>query len=475
MDNAEGFTYDPSTSPPPFGHAMRKYWGFDEKYVNVNNGSYGSLPLPVLTECHKLSLLAESNPDKFHRAICIPMLEKARAQVADLIGADRDEIVFVPNTTHGLNTILRNIEWREGDVILDTTITYGGIARTVQYVSDRSEGPHPTVHTLTLTFPMTHAAIVAAFRAEVRALKAAAARAGTPFDIRAGDTCLDGRHNRLVVVLDAIASNPGVALPWRALVHVCAEEGVWSVVDAAHSLGQELGVDLRAARPDFWVSNCHKWLYAKRGCAALYAPKRNQHVIKSSIPTSHDYPGADRIRETGDVQFVLQHEWTGTADFVPYLSVPHALAFRRWLGGEEKINAYCHKLAFEGGKRLAEILGTRVMDETGEATLCMTNVQLPLPVEETGPNTSAIFTPEIKAKILKLCQERFFKTYNTYPGTYYHGGAAWCRISVQVWTEISDFEYVGMVLNELCKEICETILNRDARGPAVGIDVQQKL
>lgn len=32
------FTYDPTTSPPAFGHAMLKYWGFDKEYVNVNHG-----------------------------------------------------------------------------------------------------------------------------------------------------------------------------------------------------------------------------------------------------------------------------------------------------------------------------------------------------------------------------------------------------------------------------------------------------
>lgn len=39
-------------------------------------------------------------------------------EVASLVGAEHDEIVFVPNTTHGINTILRNIEWREGDVVV---------------------------------------------------------------------------------------------------------------------------------------------------------------------------------------------------------------------------------------------------------------------------------------------------------------------------------------------------------------------
>jgi hypothetical protein len=62
---------------------------------------------------------------------------------------------------------------------------------------------------------------------------------------------------------------------------------------------------------------------------------------------------------------------TGTIDFVPYLSVRAALEFREWLGGEDKINAYCHSLALTGGKHLAEVLGTTVMDEDGDMTANM--------------------------------------------------------------------------------------------------------
>jgi len=41
-----------------------------------------------------------------------------------------------------------------------------------------------------------------------------------------------------------------------------------------------------------------------------------------------------------------------------------ALDFRKWLGGEEKINEYCRSLAIRGGKKLAETIGTEETDQT---------------------------------------------------------------------------------------------------------------
>ena len=41
-----------------------------------------------------------------------------RAAVAKLIGAETDEVVLVPNASHAYNVVLRNFEWREGDVII---------------------------------------------------------------------------------------------------------------------------------------------------------------------------------------------------------------------------------------------------------------------------------------------------------------------------------------------------------------------
>ncbi|PCH42560.1 PLP-dependent transferase [Wolfiporia cocos MD-104 SS10] len=440
-------TYDINVKPPPFGHAIKPYWAFDPAYINLNHGSYGSAPLPVLFKCAELSTLSERNPDLFHRISYIPLLKDARKRVADVIGADHDEVVLVPNATHAINTVLRNLEWREGDVLMGASTTYGAVLRSIQYVSDRSEPPRPVAHTVTYTFPMTYAEIVDTFRAH-------SVPSGT----------YTAKKNKFVAVIDSLVANPGVLLPWKQLVQVCKEEGVWSIIDGAHSIGQETNIRVGQAKPDFFVSNCHKWLYSKRGCALLYVPYRNQHLIKSSIPTSHGYALSSNIPSIEGNSFVQQHEWTGTVDLAPFLSVSAALDFRQWLGGEAIINDYCHQLAMKGGKRLAEVMQTNVLDDTGELTLNMTNVLLPLPVET---NEGEIYTSATLNEINNTLRDKLLFDWNTYAAHYFHAGGWWCRCSAQVWNEISDFEYVGAAFNAICKEIKNTILTKkDKTGGA---------
>ncbi|KAI8980100.1 PLP-dependent transferase [Trametes punicea] len=454
---SEGETYDASQKPPPFGHAMKQYFALDEDYVNLNNGSYGTPPLPVLSAAMRLGYEIERIPDKFHRLTYRPILVKSRESVAKLIGADPDEVVLVPNATHALNTVLRNFEWREGDLLIGASTTYGAVANTIRYLADRSEQPRPDALFIEFNFPLTHAEILDRFRTRLREIKQE--RANTPFsDVpplspghRTGD-----KGNKIVAIIDSIVSNPGALFPWQEMVCVCREEGVWSVIDAAHSIGQEVDINLSESKPDFWLSNCHKWLYAKRGCAVLYVPKRNQYIIKSSIPTSHEYvsPGSEEAKVKG-TNFVMQHEWTGTADMAPYLSVLDALSFRNWLGGEKAINDYCHKLALDGGKRLAEVMKTRVMDETGELTVNMSDVLLPLPVEKTP---GEVYSREQLVKINLFLREKLLNEWNAYAAHYFHAGAWWCRCSAQVFNEVSDFEYLGKAFNAICQEIRDTIL-----------------
>ena len=118
----------------------------------------------------------------------------------------------------------------------------------------------------------------------------------------------------------------------------------------------------------------------------------NHHVIKTSLPTSVNYLDFKRSGHanllttflcTYDDIIHYLHFWndendavtgSGSIDYVVPLSIKPALDFRASVGGEEKINEYCHRLALAGGKRLAEILGTQMMYSSDEEECYVVNM-----------------------------------------------------------------------------------------------------
>ncbi|KAJ3555960.1 hypothetical protein NP233_g12087 [Leucocoprinus birnbaumii] len=435
--------------PPTFGHELLKYFALDPEYINLNHGthsplhpslpnqpckrgdshkrhtapmvltgSFGSSPYVVHKVANDLNLKLESNPDRFLRLEYLHYLTDVREKLAKMVNAKRDEIVLVPNASVGINTVLRNFEWEEGDVIVYFNTSYKSIYQTAHNLADIH--PHPTLSELTLLFPTTPSSIISSFRAHIQSLP-------------------KKQGKKRVAIIDSIISNPGAYIPWQELVKICREEGVWSVVDAAHSIGQEQDIDLSEVMPDFWTSNCHKWLHAKRAVAMLYIPERNRDIIKTSHPTSHAYKPVEQ-RTLQD--FLAQWEWNGTMDWIPFLIVGAALDFRKWIGGEAKIYEYCHSLALEGGRRMAEVFGTRVMDPNGEFTLNMVNVELPFPGS----------IPE-SAKVDMLFKKKMLLERNAYSAHFYHNGKWWTRCSAQVYNEISDFEKIARIWIEVCDEV----------------------
>jgi selenocysteine lyase/cysteine desulfurase len=79
------------------------------------------MPIPVSEACQAIVNEIEANPDRFIRLNYEARWIRCRERIADFIGAEVDECVLVPNATHGINTVLRNIDWKKGDVIIKST------------------------------------------------------------------------------------------------------------------------------------------------------------------------------------------------------------------------------------------------------------------------------------------------------------------------------------------------------------------
>jgi len=133
-----------------------------------------------------------------------------------------------------------------------------------------------------------------------------------------------------------------------------------------------------------------------------------------------------------------------TSDDTPYLCIRAALEWRKRItwgdkSGEEAIIQYNNNLAREGGKLVARMLGTEVM-ENAERTLgdcAMTNVRLPV-------NTGGRLIRDLEHRI-----NRTLDLKNIAVNAYAYEGRFWVRLSAQVYLEMKHFETAGLAFQKM--------------------------
>ncbi|KAI1775817.1 PLP-dependent transferase [Hypoxylon cercidicola] len=412
-----------------FGQRTLQHFEFDPSYRNLNHGSFGASTREIRKKLRQYQDLAEARPDQFIRYDVLDILDECREAVAELLKAPTDAVVFVHNATTGVNTILRNMVWNDDckDEILYFNTIYGACGKGIDYIVDSGLN-RVSSREIHITYPCEDDEIVTAFNAAVET------------------SSKEGKRARLCV-FDTVSSLPGVRMPFEKITEACKEAGVLSLIDGAQGIGM-IDIDIGIVDPDFFVSNCHKWLYVPRSCAVLYVPLRHQGLITSTIPTSHGYiPKSggrfNPLPKGNKSSFVNNFQFIGTLDTSSYLCVKDAIIWRKEvLGGEAKILEYIQTLAREGGKKAAKILGTEVMDnQSGTMSRCaLINIALPL-------------RPEEGSHAIAWMEKMMMKDYNTFIPLFAHNGRLWARLSAQVYLDIEDFEWAGHMLLKLTERV----------------------
>src|SRR3954471_9129276 len=131
-----------------FGRAMLEHWLLDPDWIYLNHGTVGAPPRRVLQRQQALRDEIERQPSRFMlRELngqqpmpgrSVSRLREAGAPVAAFLGANPDDLVFVPNVTAGLNAVLQSVRLRPGDEVVTTDLAYGAIALAAQSVCDQS-------------------------------------------------------------------------------------------------------------------------------------------------------------------------------------------------------------------------------------------------------------------------------------------------------------------------------------------------
>ena len=310
----------------------------DPSVTFLNHGSYGACPRPVFEVWQRWQVKLERQPVAFldpNRGLS-GWMRDARVALADVVGANPDDLVGQVNATQALNIVAQSLDLQPGDEILTTDHEYAALEKTWAYVCRRSGA---VVKVVNIPLPLTS-------------------------EPQFTDAILSGITARTrVLFLSHITSATALLFPIERVVAQARARGIWSVIDGAHTPGH-IPLNLHALGADFYAGNCHKWLMAPKGAGFLHV-RREWQAMLNPLVISHGWtedagvPGSKG--PFGNSAFIDGLEMQGTRDPSAWLTVPDALEFARqhqW----PTVAAAC--------RDLVQASALRVRDLTGLAGFC---------------------------------------------------------------------------------------------------------
>ena len=280
-----------------YGRSIRHLWALADDATFLNHGSFGACPKEVLDEQDRIRRRMETAPDAFFRNEIMPgedvtALRAAVSAIAGFVNLEGTQLAFVENATLGVQAVLRSIPLAPGDQVLITDHTYNAVRLMVEARCGET-GAMPI--TARIGIPESDDQIVERILAAV-----------TP--------------STRVAIVDHITSPTALVFPLDRMLPEMRGRGVRVIVDGAHAIGQ-IPLDLGTLRPDWYVSNLHKWLFAPKGTAILHVSDEMAPATRPNV-VSHYHAMA----------FPQAFDYTGTRDNSGWLAAPAALRFFESLG-----------------------------------------------------------------------------------------------------------------------------------------------
>lgn len=402
----------PSPSP------LAAHWTLARDIVFLNHGSFGACPRSVLNDQFELRAQLEANPIRFLVRDYPPLLDAARAEVARLVGASTEDLVFVPNATTGVNAVIRSLNLQAGDELLTTNHDYNA-CRCALEESARRSGARIVV-------------------------------AQIPFPLQSEDEILEAilgalsPHTRLAMI-DHVTSNTAVIFPIERIVRELQKRGVDVLVDGAHAAGM-VPLQLSQIGAAYYTGNLHKWTCAPKGAAYLFVREDKRDSVHP-LTVSH---GENRHR-AGRSAFHDRFDWPGTLDPSAWLCAGSAVRWCSTLlpGGIQEWMARNHALAIEARQLLCEAL--RVDAPCPESMIgSMATIPLPSALQHEPPSRPDLrrFQGWLSADRLQawLAGEHRIEVPIVRWGP---DGRRWLRISAQVYNARPQFEHLAEVLQTI--------------------------
>ena len=386
---------------------LGRHWNLKENTIFLNHGSFGACPTQVLNYQSKLRDELESDPVNFFDVTSKQLWAESIEIFSNFINADKKGLIFVPNATSGVNTVLRSLDLKEDDEILVLDHTYQACWNTVDFVTERSGSKTVIVN---LPFPIENSEQII-------------------------QTILSHTNERTkLALIDTVTSPTGIRLPFEEIVKQLQSKGIDVLLDAAHGPGI-VPLDLENLQAAYVTGNAHKWLCTPKGAAFLHLREDKRNQIRP-LSISH---GAS-VEGNTDEKIRLEFDWTGTQDITPWLCIPKSIEFISSLveGEWSQIMKHNTDLAINARNLLLDALGT--------PKLCPDSMIVGL---------SAVVLPEANIPITSVLEPDplhtlLYEKYNIQVPVFGwpHHNRRYLRTASYLYNSIEEYEYLVEVLKK---------------------------
>jgi len=265
--------------------------------INLNNGGVSPSPRIVQDAVDRYNKMTNEGPSYYMWRILDQGREPLRYKLAQLAGANPDEIAINRNATEALNTVIFGLNLKAGDEVIGTNQDYPNMINAWKQRASR-EG---IVYTqLSFQYPIENdEEIVNAFEKAITA-------------------------KTKVFHITHMVNWVGQIMPVKKLCALAKKHGIETIVDGAHSFGlmdfkiPELGCD-------YFGTSLHKFLSAPIGSGMLWIRKDKIENVWPLI--CNDKPNSSDIRK---------FETIGTRSFPIEQGIGEALNFHNAIGPKRK-------------------------------------------------------------------------------------------------------------------------------------------
>ena len=276
---------------------IRRAYTIDPNEINLNSGSVSPAPRVVQEAVAHYQTITNMSPSLWVDEMLGPHRELVRGRLAEMAGADPEEIAVTRNTSESLQIVQLGMELEPGDEILLTTQDYPRMITTWRQ-RERRDG------VVLKTFPVPSPPddpmeLVELYRRNL-----------TP--------------RTRVIHMSHVTFTAGQIFPVREICALARERGIRTVVDGAHSFAHfpfrldELGCD-------YFGTSLHKWLTAPVGTGMLY-------VRRELIPALWALTPAPASMDAD----IRKFEQIGTFPLAIPNSIGEAITFHQSIGADRK-------------------------------------------------------------------------------------------------------------------------------------------